>query len=202
MNTVTDIETAALEAKGAFTVCVIPSSEYFASRSDPSAALTCHDTVLRPLLDSAVEVWAYELKEPSEALEYGRSILIREAGKYRIRLGGDPITGHERFWNAAGGARGSIAFVFEPAAFPAARILPHCDRVFVVNNPSTPHSPAAMRFAKATTSRGNRIVAMLSRTNGLQWLSIHGCAEQLVPLFSLARSLTQGSGSPPPVPAS
>lgn len=190
MNAVTATEAEALDTKGAFTLCVIPSEVYFASRSDPSLTLQCHETVLRPLLRSAGEAWVYELKPGSEALLSGGDILARKAGKYQILLGGEAIKGHELFWNSAGGKRGSILLLFNPPEFPAAEILPHCERAFIVNNPSVPHSPAALRHAKAATSRGVLLAAMLSRSNGMQWLSMHGPSALLAPLFAQAKALT------------
>lgn len=190
MNTVTAIEVEALTTKRAFTVCVIPGEVYFASRQDQSTPLDCHETVLRPLLQTAAEAWVYELKEGSEAFESGRSILTRQAGKFRIELTGEPIKGHELFWNAAGGKRGSIVLLFKPAELPAQQILPHCERVFIVNNPSTPHSPAAMRYVREATADGGLICGLLSRSNGMQWLSFHGHPDQLLPLFAQAKAIT------------
>lgn len=197
MNTVTAIEVEALTTKRAFTVCVIPSAVYFASRSDQSITLACHETVLRPLLQAAVEGWVYELKESSEAFESGRSILTRQAGKYRIGLDGEPIKGHELFWNAAGGKRGSVVLLFKPAGLPAQQILPHCERVLIFNNPTTPHSPAAIRYVRAATSDGALIGGLLSRSNGMQWLSFHGHPDQLLPLYVQAKAITGKALKPP-----
>lgn len=180
--------------KCAFTVCVVPSSIWLPTRNNQSVSLPWHESVLRPLLRCASEAWAYEMKEGTDVFESARSILEKQAGKYRVALSGDPIRGHELFWNAAGGKRGSIALLFRKDEVPAAEIFPYCERAFVVSNPSTPHTPAAYRYSKIATASGEFVVGMLSRTNGLQWLSFHGSYELVSSLYSQARALC-GAGS-------
>lgn len=196
MYAVTAEEAAALRTKGAFTVGVIPSSVYFASRANQSLSLPCHEAVLRPLLQCAVQAYVFELKEASEVFEAGRSFLTRKAGNYEISLTEEPIKGHELFWNAAGGKRGSIVLLFNPADLPAARVFPHCECAYIVDNPSVPHSPAAMRNVKAATSDGGLIAGVFSRTNGIQWLSFHAHPDLLIPLFAQAKELTRGAEAP------
>lgn len=192
MNEVTSAESQAIATRGAFTVSVLPSSVYVQTRADQSVSLPWHDTVLRPLLAAATEAWVYEMNEDSNTFRSAGTMLVRKAGKYQIRLGGEPITGRELFWNASGGQRGSIVLLFNAEEVPAAAVFPHCERVFIVNNPSTPHSPAAIRYVKSATSDGKLLAGMLSRTNGLQWLSFHGRPERLERLFARAKALVGG----------
>ena len=193
MSSITPVEIEALKSKGAFMISVIPTELYLASRADPSLSMECHGTVLRPLLEAATQAWAYELDAGSKALKSAGHILTRKAGKYAIALQGDPITGHEVFWNSGGGERGSIVLLFEPSGFPAATILPHCERVFIVNNPSVAHSPAAFRFVKTMVASEGSIAVMLTRSNGIQWLSVHAAPSLIVPLYAKAKSMIRNS---------
>jgi hypothetical protein len=189
-------EAETLIAKRAFTVCVVPSSIWLPTRNNQSVSLPAHEFVLRPLLRCAIEAWAYEMNEVTDVFEAARDILDKRAGKYRIDLSGEPIRGHELFWNAAGGKRGSIALLFRKDEVPGAEVFPYCERAFVVSNPSTPHTPAAYRYSKSATESGECVVAMFSRSNGLQWLSFHGSFEHIAPLFSQAGALC-GTRMPP-----
>lgn len=189
MTHVTTEESDALRKRGAFIVSLLPQTAYLESRSDPAVSLSCHETVLRPLLHAAAGAWVYELKEEGDTFAAGRTILVRTGRKYRIQVSGEPIIGHEAFWNAGGGKRGSIMLLFRSSELPAAAIFSHCVNVFIANNPSGVHSPAAVRYARAATGTGSFIAAMLSRTNGMQWLSFHGTHAELLPLFELAKCL-------------
>ena len=192
MYGITAVEKEALATKGAFTVSVLPSSVYFETRANQAVSLPWHDSVLRPLLAVAAQAWVYEMKEDSDTFRSAGTILIRKAGKYEIQLNAEPIKGHELFWNASGGKRGSIALLFAANEVPTNSIFPHCERAFLINNPSVPHSPAAIRFVKSATSDGRMVAGMLSRTNGLQWLSFHGAFEPLAMLFAQAKVLVNG----------
>ncbi len=196
VNEITTAEKEALAAKGAFTVSVLPSSVYFETRANQAVSLPWHDTVLRPLLAVAAQAWVYEMQEGSDTFKSAETILMRKAGKYEIQLGGEPIKGHELFWNASGGQRGSIALLFAPTEIPTTAVFPHCERAFLINNPSVPHSPAAIRYVKSATSDGRLVAGMLSRTNGLQWLSFHGAFEPLARLFVQAKALVKGANAP------
>jgi len=198
MNAATASEVEALEAKSAFTVGVIPRDLYFATRANQSLSLQCHENVLRPLLRVTLEAWAYELTSGSSVMASAGDILARNGGKYKISLHSEPITGHELFWNASGGQRGSIVMLFKPNELPASEIFPHCERAFIVNNPSVPHSPAAYRYVKTAVASGSVMAAMLSRSNGMQWLSFHGIPALLIPMYSLAKSLVRGADTHAP----
>jgi hypothetical protein len=154
-------------------------------------ALECHETVLRPLLQSATEVWVYGLKEGSSAMDAAKGMVKRQADKHLIAPGtptdADLIRGREPFWNAAGGQRGSVVLWLEPGRFPAG-IFAHCERAYVLNNPSAAHTPVAFRGVQAAVAPGTTIAAMLSCTNGMQWLSFHAAPHLLGPLFAQAVS--------------
>jgi hypothetical protein len=188
-------EMAALERYGAFTVAVIPQDLYLASRANPAMALECHETVLRPLLQSATEVWVYGLKEGSRAMDAAKGMVKRQADKHLIApdtpTDGDLIRGRESFWNAAGGQRGSVVLWLEPERFPAG-IFAHCERAYVLNNPAAAHTPAAFQWVKTAVTSGTTVAAMLSCTNGMQWLSFHAAPSLLSPLFAQAVSQVQG----------
>lgn len=184
-------EVAALERYGAFTVTVIPQDVYLASRANPAMALECHETVLRPLLQSATEVWVYGLKEGSSAMKAAQGMVKRSAGKHLIApdtpTDADLIRGRERFWNAAGGQRGSVVLWLEAGRLPTG-IFAHCERAYVLNNPAAAHTPAAFQWVKTAVTSGTTVAAMVSCTNGMQWLSFHAAPSLLCALFAQAVS--------------
>src|SRR5574343_289393 len=124
--------------------------------------MPCHREVLLPLLRHASEAWVYALRPDSPALAAAQGILTPCQGKFRVALMGDPVTGHERFWNAGGGERGSIVLVLEATRFPT-DILAYCQKVFIAGNPSVPHTPAAFRFASRVCQSANALAVMLTR---------------------------------------
>lgn len=178
----------ALHRTGTFMLGVVQSSDWLAIRADQHQPLPQHETVLRPLLAACEEAWVYELREDSQVFDVARHILVRERGKYRIDLSGEPIRGCELLWNASGGQRGSIALVIPSSRFPGRAIYPHCRRAFVIGNSTVPHSAAAIRLARARVGQGH-ICCLLSRTNGFEWLSVFAPPSQLEPMLAQARSL-------------
>lgn len=181
-------ELAALKAKGTFTVRVVPGMAWIAVRADQGKSIPWHETVLRPLLRTSNKAWVYELKQGAEVFESAKEVITRESGKYAIDLAGDPIKGRELFWNASGGKRGSIVLEIPAKQFPASEIYPRCQGAFIVSNPTVPHSPAAIRYARAQVASGETICCLLSRTNGFEWISIFASPSQLPELFAEART--------------
>jgi hypothetical protein len=178
-----------LASKGAFTVSLVPTVTWLASRAQPARPLPCHESVLRPLTRAAFEAWAYDLDKDPDVFDSAKSVVERKTGKHKINLGADVISGHELFWNAAGGRRGSIVLLFQYSAIPGSVIFPHCEAVHVFANPSSPETPSAYRFVRRGVSRRGVIAAMFSRTNGVQWLAFHGASEPIALLFEQAKSL-------------
>lgn len=179
---------AALLKGGCFVLRVMPSSEWIAIRSDQHQALPWHESVLRPLLAATTEAWAYEIKLASRVHQVAGTRLRLERGKYRIDLTGDAIRGHELLWNASGGQRGSIALVV-PRSRWSHTIYENCQRAFVLGNSTVPHTPAAVRLARAKAQDGEHICCLLSRTNGFEWISVYAAAPDLEALFQQARAL-------------
>lgn len=186
---ISEIELTALKTTGAFTIRIVPSAAWLAIRSQQNQALPWHETVLRRLLAATVNAWVYELKPGSEAFDSAGGIVRREAGKYAIDLSGEPIKGHELFWNASGGKRGSILMVIPIANFPGNQIFPHCQKAFVVNNHTVPHTPAAIRYARSLLTNEQFVCCLLSRTNGFEWISLYASPDILAKLMTQARSL-------------
>ncbi len=178
-----------LKKTGTFTVRVMPSEAWLAIRQAQHQPLPWHESVLRPLLGEADAAWAYELKNAPEIFHVAGGILRPERGKYAIDLTVDPITGHELLWNASGGKRGSIVIKMRASRFPGAVVFPNCEDAFVVNNPTVAHSPAALRFARASVADEQNLCCLLSRTNGFEWFSIYTAMPRLEQLFVMARSL-------------
>ncbi len=185
---ITTEELAALESKGTFTVRMVPGMAWLAARADQHLSIPWHETVLRPLLRASRKAWVYELKQDSDVFESAKEIVTRESGKYAIDLGGNPIEGRELFWNASGGKRGSIVLEIPAEQFPASEIYPRCQGAFIVGNSTVPHSPAAIRYARAQVADGDTICCLLSRTNGFEWISIFAAPSQLPALFAQART--------------
>ncbi len=179
----------ALARTGTFTVRVMPSERWWAIRQHQHQALPWHDTVLRPLLAATTSAWVYELREDTEVFAIAQPLLKRERGKHAIDLAGEAIQGYELLWNASGGARGSIVLMMPIEHFPAEAIFPHCEDAFVIGNPTTPHTPSAIRFARSLVEDGRTLCCLLSRTNGFEWFSIHAGTEVLERLLVQARTL-------------
>lgn len=58
---------AQLKNKCTFTARTVPSATWLEVMKDYSTKLPWHESVLRPLLESATERWAYELQPNSDA---------------------------------------------------------------------------------------------------------------------------------------
>ena len=178
----------ALERTGAFTLRVMPSEVWLAIRQQQHQPLPWHETVLRPLLKATQSAWVYELDEKSDVFAIAQPLLRRERGKHAISLDGEPIRGHELLWNASGGKRGSIVLSMPAANFPSREIFPHCQQAFIVGNSTVPHTPSAVRFARAAVADGQTLCCLLSRTNGFEWLAIYTNPDLLEALLIEARS--------------
>ena len=135
---------------GTFSVQLVSSSTRWHYRED--GKLPAHDKVLRPLLKVATECWAYGIKPASDVYLAASDILERDKGRYRICLEGDPVGGHELFWNAHGGKRGTIVILVPRLKFDAEAIFRGGHEAFVVANFRTGHTPAAIRFRASVSS--------------------------------------------------
>ena len=178
----------ALERTGAFTLRVMPSEVWLAIRQQQHQPLPWHETVLRPLLKATQSAWVYELDEKSDVFAIAQPLLRRERGKHAISLDGEPIRGHELLWNASGGKRGSIVLSMPAADFPSREIFPHCQDAFIVGNSTVPHTPSAVRYARAAVADGQTLCCLLSRTNGFEWLAIYTNPDLLEALLIEARA--------------
>ena len=174
---------------GSFTLRVMPSTDWVAIRSDQHQALPSHESVLRPLINASDEGWAYEINEESKVYEIASKRLRRVQGKFRVDLSGDPIRGHELLWNASGGQRGSIALVIPTSRVPAPEIYSNCHQAFVVGNSTVPHTPSAVRLARTKAADGKYVCCLLSRTNGLEWISVYARTNDLERMLLQAQSL-------------
>jgi hypothetical protein len=194
----------ALARTGAFTLRVMPSADWLAIRQQQHQPLPWHETVLRPLLKATRSAWVYELDEKSEVFAIAQTIVRRERSKHAIALDGEAIRGHELLWNASGGKRGSIVLSMPAADFPGREIFPHCQEAFIVGNSTVPHTPSAVRFARAAVADGQTLCCLLSRTNGFEWLAIYSTPEHLEELLIEARSLVVNRAwyAPSPEPTS
>jgi hypothetical protein len=165
---------------GHFTVSLLSSDEARDVVVDES--LPCHNKVLRPILEMAKECYVYGIASESIIYAQSSSILSAVRGKHQISLDGDPITGHERLWNAHCGERGTIVILIPAERFNVQELLGGCRDVGMVSNFGSAHTPAAIRFARDSTRDQPMVAACLPRNNGIQWMDIfasHKLAERL-----------------------
>lgn len=189
---VSAVQISRLNESPTFQVKVVPSDLWWGMLSSQDQSLPWHETVLRPILQAATEAWAYELPEGSEVLQSAGALVTKKQGKFSIDLTAEPIRGHELFWNASGGKRGSIVIVLPRAGFPAREVFPHCHKVQVIGNPSAAHTPSALRFARAKLSDGRNWVCVFPRNNGFEYFDLYAPQGDIVPLFSHASALVHG----------
>ena len=155
---------------------------------DYSTKLPRHESVLRPLLESATERWAYELQPNSDAFFAAEQIVTKHGAKYEINAEGESILGHEYFWNASGGMRGTIVLLLPVASLPF-EVFAHCQKVFSFSNPSVGHTPSAFRFAKEKINADKNLVAcLLPRNNGFEWIDFYAHTDIVCDLFNKARA--------------
>lgn len=172
-----------------FQVKVVPTDLWWSMLSSQDRSLPWHETVLRPILRNATEVWAYELPQGSEVLRSAGSVATKKQGKFALDLSAELILGHELLWNASGGKRGSIVIVTPVARFPSSEVFPHCQRALLVSNPSAAHTPSAIRFATAKIEDGNSLVCVFPRNNGFEYFDVYAPLPYVVPLFVNASAL-------------
>ncbi|OYT91267.1 MAG: hypothetical protein CFE43_14325 [Burkholderiales bacterium PBB3] len=175
-----------------FQVKVVPNDLWWSMLAAQDRSLPWHETVLRPILQSATEAWAYELPQGSAVHRSAGAIVTEKQGKFALDLSAELIHGHELFWNASGGKRGSIVIVSPLADFPANKVFPHCYKALVVGNPNVAHSPSALRFAKAKLARGNNLVCVFPRNNGFEYFDLYASQQEILPLFAKALALVPG----------
>lgn len=184
LTLVPDDERAVTERAGTFTLALLPSSVRPVNRR---RVLEVHRTVLRPLLAWATECWAYGLDEESDVYRAARNILVKEGRRYRVRLDGDPLTGRELFWNASRGRRGTIVIAGRLAQLDMQALYAGCSNVWTYGNFRAPHTPAALRAARALVADGTRIAFCLPSTNGIEWLDVYARPDLAVSMLDEAR---------------
>ncbi len=172
----------ALDRTSSFTAVLLSWKQNW---EDESAPRTVHETVLRPLLAAADECWAYGLRPESKALA-AAPIRGMTRSRHELDLSGDPIRGHEFFWNAHGGKRGSVVISIPADRLDAKAVFANCLEAIVVGNPGAGHSPAALAYAKRRIHEGSHIVACLPRNNGIQWMDIFAPKPLLFSLYATA----------------
>jgi len=168
---------------GVFTIGMVPRNRDF----EPDEQLPSHTKILRPLLAVASECWVYDLKPRGPVYKSAAPILEPEKGRFRVRLEGDPVAGHELFWNADSGRRGTIVILVPADKFPAEKIFRACNGVWAFTNFLTGHTPAAARFARSQTKSPTLVAACLPRNNGIEWLDLFAEPRHALALFDLAR---------------
>lgn len=177
---------ALVERSSCFSVLLLSRDQKW---SDEGTHHTIHDSVLRPLLSIANECWAYGMDESSETFLAARAILHKEGRRHRVLLSGDPVTGYERFWNAHGGKRGSIALAVPFESLQPDAIFTHCRRCFLLTNYRAAHSSAAISYAQRKVQDQRHLVICLPRNNGLEWLDVFAPKPLAFSLFTKARVL-------------
>jgi len=149
------------------------------------AKLPAHKKVLRPLLAAATECWVYDIKPKSDVVRAAKGLLEQDQGRHRVRLDGDPITGHELFWNAHSGRRGTIVILMPRTRFDAESIFRGGHGAFVFENFLTAHTPAAIRFARQRVAAADLVAVCLPATNGMEWMDIFVKPKHALKLFDV-----------------
>jgi hypothetical protein len=183
---------ALIERSSNFTIALLSRKERW---ENEGRHFSVHDTVLRPLLAMADECWAYGVQENSEVFLAAKTILSKEGRRHRVLLVGDPVTGHELFWNAYGGKRGTIAISIPAEKFDADKVFPHCLRTIVVTNYRAGHNPAAISYAQRKIDDGTHVVVCLPRNNGMEWAEIFAPKPLVFSLFAKAQALCSDGGA-------
>ncbi len=160
---------AEVKRHGHFTVGLVAKEKIW---ENESAHFSIHDSVVAPLLKAASECWAYGLEPKSAVYSAAQRLLEPKQGKFRVRLTGDPVHGHELFWNAIGGKRGSIVIIVTAQRIRQLSVFKYCRNLWVFGNLGAGHTPSALRFAKSMANRADVVNFMLSRNNGIEWLDV------------------------------
>ena len=177
-----DFDRKLIAEHGTFSVELVASGRY-----DEDARLPAHDKVLRPLLQAATECWAYGVRPGSDVDRAAKGLLQAARGKHRVSLDDDPLTGHEQFWNAQGGRRGTIVILTQRARFDAAKLFRGCREAFVLTNFRSAHTPAALRFARERARVDDMVAVCLPRNNGIEWMDVHVRPALALEFFDVAR---------------
>jgi hypothetical protein len=159
-----------LQKRGHFTVFLTPRS--VRHHYDERASLPAHDSVLRPILRIAEEALVYGLNPTSEVGQAAAQCVQSERGRHRLLLDRELIVGHELFWNATGGQRGTIAIRCKAEALLRAGVFSSCYRPNIMLNVGAAHTPSAIRLARQFVADGESEVICLPRNNGLAWADV------------------------------
>ena len=178
-----------IQRRGHFSVCLAPMFYKV------EAPLRCHESVLRPLLRIASQGYVYGVSQDS-AIWPGSGLLHAERGRHRIAMDGEPIVGHERFWNAGGGRRGSVVFLCSEEASRSTAIFKHTSRPGITYNMGAGHTPSAVRFARRSVASGGTVAILLPRNNGIEYMDVIAEPGLAVRLFDHACSFHTEGPSP------
>jgi len=149
-----------------------------------------HSKVIRPLLASASEAFVWPPLNKLKPVPYPTDILTPQRGRHRFDLSSDILSGHERFWHAGAGARGSIALRLPCLPNNFIEILMHCSRpgsaVLSSRYQLTKgDSAGAIRYCDEVVDSGE-FAFLFSASNGIQHLSVFAPAHELERLYRLA----------------
>ena len=138
---------------------------------DEKSKMNCHDSILQPIVQSAIKIFVYGIKKDSELYQIASPILINSKGKFEIDLSKDVINGYEYLWNAHGWKRGSILIVL-PYNYNFKSILEKCHGIGIFDNPNTGNSMSAIKNAKKE-EKNNNISVVFSASNGIEWMQVY-----------------------------
>jgi hypothetical protein len=163
--------------------------------------LQVHEQVIRPLFNASMETYVYrgtakprkyytgDIIPGSEPLELENESILKPAnGKYIFDKTKECITGHEYLWNVKRYKRGSIVMILKNN-FDFSEIFKHCYNPGDLSNPNTGQSPGLVRLCKKIRREKNAITAVLSASNGIQYMTIYASDEVIEKIKSLADSL-------------
>lgn len=120
---------------------------------EPDESLTAHRRIIRPLLAVADECFVYGLRRGSPLLTRCEAILSPARGKHALDLSQEVVVGYEPLWNGTAQHRGSIACAVSLASFDQS-IFRYAHRFYVVENPNTSNTLAAVRYCRGIAKKG------------------------------------------------
>lgn len=172
--------------QGMFVVSALTRSEWdewttngFAA-TDISAALPAHERVIGPLVRGATSVQVFA---PSEALVADEPALEKKGRSTFFAPDGDPLHGHERFWNSFFGRHHGIVIATTEAQ-AASSLVGAADPIVLASEYQLAKGVrrSAIKAARAHATAG-RVAVAISGNNGLGVLAFFAEGETLHRLF-------------------
>ena len=187
----TDDDLRDVEEHGTFAIALMPPSVRW--HYDVCVPQPPHQSVIRPLLRSAVDCFAYGVRNEGRVWEQCAPILEQYGRRHRVRLSDDPVSGYPLLWNVHGGERGSIVILAVPGRVDVNALFPHCYPPYFSRNFRAAHNEAAIKCARHYVASTGGVAFCLPRNNGIEWMDVFAHPQLAVALYQAARRLCRAS---------